>query len=75
MGQAQDDGYLLHLTQSEIADATGITNVDVNRTLQDLRAQGLIRSEGRFLRILDWAALKRFAGFDPTYLHLKQHAS
>jgi CRP-like cAMP-binding protein len=71
VGRADDDGYILSLTQAEIADATGITVVHVNRTLKDLRANRLVAMEGRFLRILDWEALQVVAGFDPTYLHLK----
>ena len=51
-------------------DALGISTVHVNRVLQDLRGDGLIRLEGGTLTVLDWEELKRVGDFDPTYLHL-----
>ena len=42
----------------------------VNRTLQELRRQGLIALEGRRLRVPDLAALQDAALFNPSYLHL-----
>ena len=72
IGLAGDGGFELRLTQGEIGEATGLTPVHVNRTLQDLRKSGLIASEGRFLRILDWTGLRRAGGFDAAYLHLKR---
>ena len=68
---SEEDGFTLQLTQAEIGEATGLSTVHVNRTLQDLRRSNLIASEGRFLRILNWAGLQREACFDPAYLHLK----
>jgi CRP-like cAMP-binding protein len=60
----------LPITQSEFADALGFTNVHVNRVLQQMRAEGLIETQGARLRVLDWAKLKEVGEFDPTYLHL-----
>ncbi|GJE44142.1 hypothetical protein AEGHOMDF_3328 [Methylobacterium soli] len=60
----------LPITQVDIGDALGLSNVHVNRMLQDLRARGLIALRGRSLAIEDWVALTRVAEFDPTYLHL-----
>ncbi|MBX9931546.1 MAG: Crp/Fnr family transcriptional regulator [Methylobacterium sp.] len=57
-------------TQNEIADAIGVSNVHVNRVLQDLRANGLIAYHGNDLVIRDWGALVRLAQYDPAYLHL-----
>ena len=59
VGLAGDNGFELRLTQGQIGEATGLTPVHVNRTLQDLRKSGLIASESRYLRILDWAGLRR----------------
>ena len=42
------------LTQEQLADATGLTPVHTNRTLQLLRKDGLIRLSGRSLTVLDW---------------------
>jgi CRP-like cAMP-binding protein len=58
------------LTQNDIADATGLTAVHVNRTLQELRKAGLIVLQGRTLAIPDLGALKNAALFNSNYLHL-----
>jgi DNA-binding transcriptional regulator LsrR (DeoR family) len=60
------------MTQNELADATGLSTVHVNRVLQDLRAEGLIVLRGGSLSIPDWEALQEAAEFDPTYLQLKR---
>ena len=53
------------LTQEELAEVTGLSVVHVNRTLQTLRAAGLIVLEGRKLTLPDWAAICAFAHFVP----------
>lgn len=63
-------GYDWPLTQIDLADATGLTSVHVNRTLQQLRQDGLIRLQGRRLAVPDLAALMRVGLFTPNYLHL-----
>ncbi|MDO6414118.1 Crp/Fnr family transcriptional regulator [Sphingomonas sp. BIUV-7] len=56
------------MTQVEIAHATGLTPVHLNRIIGDLAEQGLIvRRKGR-LSIGDWIAIQRTAGFKPAYL-------
>jgi CRP-like cAMP-binding protein len=67
--------FILALTQAEIGDATGLSNVHVNRTLQDLRRRKLISNNNKALAILDWEGLQEVAEFDPTYLHLKPEAA
>jgi len=61
----------LPLSQTQIADATGLSAVHANRMLQALRKQGLIRLERKRLTVLDWEGLKEAADFDPAYLHFK----
>ncbi len=58
------------ITQIEIGDALGLSNVHVNRSLQELRADGLIELGGGSLTILDWQGLTKAGEFDLTYLHL-----
>ena len=58
------------LTQNDIADATGLTAVHVNRTLQELRRTGLIVLQGRTLTIPNMEALKNAGLFNSNYLHL-----
>jgi CRP-like cAMP-binding protein len=71
VGLAQDHSCDLPITQGEFADALGVTNVHVNRVLQQMRADGLIELSGDRLNILDWEKLKQVGEFDPTYLHLE----
>jgi CRP-like cAMP-binding protein len=61
----------LPITQTDLADATGISAVHVNRTLQGLRRNGLISFRAGSLKILDWAGLVKAGDFDPSYLHIR----
>ena len=71
------EGYScdLPITQSEIADASGLSTVHVNRTLQELRAARLISLKGTWLEVLDWKGLKQAGDFDPAYLHLNERSA
>lgn len=60
----------LPLTQTELAETIGLSAVHVNRTLQELRAQGLILLQGKILTMLDLPRLERISLFNPNYLHL-----
>lgn len=57
------------ITQMDLADATGLSAVHLNRTLQELRATGLIVLRERMLTVNNLAALKNAALFNPNYLH------
>jgi CRP-like cAMP-binding protein len=57
------------MTQEHLADATGLTPVHTNRTLQALRQEGLISLAARSLTVLDWPALKEAGEFTELYLH------
>lgn len=70
LGLTREFSYRLPLSQAELGDAMGLSIVHVNRTLQQLRREGLIEWQGDTVRILDWARLQRAAEFDPTYLDL-----
>ncbi len=71
VGLAEDHVCDLPITQGEFADALGVSNVHVNRVLQQMRADGLIETKGTQLKIPDWDRLKQVGEFDPTYLHLE----
>lgn len=75
VGLADGDACSLPLTQEDIGDATGLSNVHVNRSLQELRGEGLIEVGRGALRILDWQRFKAAAQFDPAYLHLRTPAA
>jgi CRP-like cAMP-binding protein len=61
-------------TQSDLADALGLTGIHMNRMLQQLRSEELIILKNRHLTIPDLEALQRVAGFDASYLHLPTEA-
>lgn len=69
VGGGQHGTFEFPLTQEQLADATGMTPVHTNRTLQKLRKDGLIQLTGRSLQILDWEGLKEVGDFDEMYLH------
>lgn len=68
-GLGTADGFRLPMTQEQIADATGLTTVHVNRTLRAIDEAGAIDRSGKQFRIIDWPLLCRIGDFDPRYLH------
>lgn len=70
VGLTQNGSCDFPLTQTDIAEATGLTAVHVNRTLQELRRDDLIVLERRQLTIPDIRKLMDAAMFNPNYLHL-----
>jgi len=60
-GLAHAQQCAMPLTQSVIADITGLTPVHVNRTLQAMRMAGLIRLQSKWLHIRDMEGLRRSA--------------
>ncbi len=58
------------MTQTDLADAAALSLVHVNRSLRDLREQGLVTLETNAVTIHDWTRLSELAEFDATYLHL-----
>lgn len=74
VGFASEDSYEFPVTQLDLADTVGLSNVHVNRSLQELRRQGVIELRGRTLKILDRHRLKSIAEFNSKYLHLGTRA-
>jgi CRP-like cAMP-binding protein len=70
VGRARDGRCDFPLTQNDLADATGLTSVHVNRTLQELRRDGLIELERKQLQILDLDRMMDVSMFNMNYLHL-----
>lgn len=68
-GIVHGDMYDFPLTQEQIADATGLTAVHTNRTLQSLRKDGLITLSSSRLAIRDWDKLSDVGDFNERYLH------
>lgn len=64
------DRFELPMTQEQIADATGLTPVHVNRMMQALGALGVIERNKRQVTIVNWDRMREVADFDPAYLHI-----
>jgi hypothetical protein len=72
-GIGEQSNYDLPMTQEQLADATGLTSVHVNRTIRALEADGLIeRTSARSITIGDWRNLAYIGDFDSGYLHLNE---
>lgn len=69
VGAADGEVIEFPITQEQLADATGLTSVHTNRTLQALRRDGLIQLTARSLTVLDWDGLREAGDFDELYLH------
>jgi CRP-like cAMP-binding protein len=70
IGLGDRHSYELPMTQDQLADATGLTTVHVNRTLSHLESIGLIARTKRYFAVADWERLKDVGGFTKGYLHL-----
>jgi CRP-like cAMP-binding protein len=69
-GLGSPECFELPMSQEQIADATGLTPVHVNRMLHALSDDGIIARDKRRVDILDWKRMRRVADFDPMYLHV-----
>jgi CRP-like cAMP-binding protein len=69
-GLTTDGGFELPMTQEQLADATGLTSVHVNRVLKGLEADGLISRKRRYIQFDDWRALQDAGDFTRRYLHV-----
>jgi CRP-like cAMP-binding protein len=67
--RARDGIFELPITQTELADCLGLSTVHVNRVLQDLRRQGLLKVNRSEFHLLKQDELENISGFDPAYLH------
>jgi CRP-like cAMP-binding protein len=65
---ATQDACTLPLTQANLADATGLTPVHVNRTLARLSRLGISTFRDTRLIVHDLARLQEIGGFNPEYL-------
>lgn len=70
MGLAQQQSYAFAITQTNLADALGLTQVHLNRTLKRIKEAGLAIKQPDRVIIHDLAGLAALAEFDPAYLQL-----
>jgi CRP-like cAMP-binding protein len=69
VGLLDNGSFHLPFTQRDVADACGLSVVHVNRTLQELRREGLIEWQNHTVQLLDRAKLEDEAEFSREYLH------
>lgn len=73
VGLTDGNSFELPLNQTELGECLGLTAVHINRTLQQLREQGLCDLRDHRVTIHDLARLTALAEFDPAYLYLGPH--
>ena len=72
VGLADETGYDLPLTQTDLAESLGLTSIHINRTLRELREQGVVAFRSGRVDISDLASLEKVAEFDACYLYLER---
>lgn len=72
VGLATETQMPLPLTQEIIADALGLSIVHLNRTLQQLRRDGLVEVKGGSARLLDMGKLRSVADFRPPHVSARR---
>lgn len=70
VGLSDGSTFPLPMTQTDLAEACGLTSVHVNRMLRELREMGLMSVGANIATIVDRPALYRLSEFDPSYLYL-----
>lgn len=68
-GRTEGSECPMPLTQTDLADLTGLTPIHVNRVLQQLRAAEMICLAGKRLTVTSPERLQRLAMFSDDYLH------
>lgn len=75
IGASDGSTFPLPMTQSDIGEVCGLTNVHVNRVLRQLRETGLCHFRASHVHITDLKALAEKAFFDPEYLYLNRRTA
>ncbi len=73
--RAKDGSCYLGLTQEDLSEATGLSEVHLNRMLQDLRRRKLISFAKGTLTVHDMDRLAELGDFRADYLHLLPKAA
>lgn len=75
VGLVTRDEFEVSLTQGQLAECLGLSAVHANRTIMQLRAEGLMDLRNGRVVISDLAGLREAAEFDPSYLYLERQPS
>jgi CRP-like cAMP-binding protein len=68
-GLSSEGTMTLPMTQEMMADAVGLTAVHVNRTIQGLRSDHIIRSAGQTITVMNLARLRAEGDYRQAYLY------
>jgi CRP-like cAMP-binding protein len=71
VGLAADDEFEFPITQSELAEALGISAVHVNRVIQSFRSEGVLDVKRNTVKLNDLERVIESGGFNELYLHQK----
>lgn len=69
VGLVEDNEYQFPITQSDLADALGLSTVHVNRVLQEFRSQRVLDIRKNLVKLIDVDKVVAAGEFDPAYLH------
>lgn len=69
-GASDGREFALPMTQSDLGEVCGLTNVHISRVLRELREKGLCHVKSSRVQILDLKGLTEQAFFEPGYLYL-----
>lgn len=72
VGLGSRDQCPFPINQQHLADATGLTPVHLNRTLQQLRSRSLIALDRRTLSVPSFARLAAAGEFNADYLYIRE---
>jgi CRP-like cAMP-binding protein len=72
IGLSDGTGYDLPVTQTDLAEITGLTSIHVNRVLRMMREERVCTFRSSRVEIADLDRLERIGQFDPTYLYLER---
>ena len=68
IGEADEDGFAMPMTQEQVADAMGLTPVHTNRVLRRMQKEGIIEAKNRFVSFPDPKRAAMEADFDARFL-------
>lgn len=69
-GQSSRQSFSLPITQSDLGDATGLTNVHVNRVLKGLKNQSIVTLQSGHITIPSWEKIVSAGDFDDSFMLL-----
>jgi CRP-like cAMP-binding protein len=70
VGKVHDSSFEMPIAQAELGDTLGLTVVHINRTLQGMRREKLIRLSSGVMSVLDLERLQTISMFNPSYMRL-----